>query len=205
MANIVTQGANTIKAHLSHLKDHGQTEYYNQAVAYLQEKHMPVPGASTRSACEGSCPGSQSQSFGAAAAVEAPAVSDTRPSELTHWPIQLHLIAPNAPHFQGADVLLAADCVAYSLGDFHKDYLKGKKLIIACPKLDQSQEIYIQKLATLIDEAKINTLTVMIMQVPCCRGLLQLARQALAQAKRKIPIKLIVVGIQGQILQEDWV
>jgi len=128
-----------------------------------------------------------------------------RPAQLTHWPIQMHLLSPNAPHYQGADMLLAADCVAYSLGDFHKDYLKGKALGIACPKLDEGKEIYLEKLKALIDGAKINTLTVMIMQVPCCGGLLQLALQAAAQAERKIPIKCIVVSLQGDILKEEWV
>ena len=93
---------------------------------------------------------------------------------------------------------------AYALGDFHKDYLKGKTLAIACPKLDSEQEIYKEKLKALIDEAKINTLTVMIMQVPCCRGLLAIAQQVAGEAKRKIPIKLVIVGIKGEILKEEW-
>ncbi|MFH1347089.1 MAG: 4Fe-4S binding protein [Candidatus Margulisiibacteriota bacterium] len=126
-------------------------------------------------------------------------------SQLRQWPIQLHLVPPNAPYFQGKDVVLAADCVAYALGDFHKDYLKGKSLAIACPKLDEGQEIYLEKLVAMIDQAKINTLTVMTMEVPCCSGLLSLAKQAAAQAKRKIPVKSIVVGLQGDIIKEEWV
>ncbi len=126
-------------------------------------------------------------------------------SELTHWPVQMHLIAPGAPHFRGSDLVLAADCVAYALGDFHGGYLKGKTLAIACPKLDEGQEIYLDKLKALIDDAKINTLTVMIMQVPCCRGLLALARGAAAQASRKVPVKCIVVSPRGEILTEEWV
>ena len=101
--------------------------------------------------------------------------------------------------------MLAADCTAYALGDFHKDYLKGKALAIACPKLDGGQETYIEKLTELIDQAKINTLTVLIMQVPCCGGLLHLAQQAAAQAKSKVPIRGVVVGIQGGILKDEWV
>jgi hypothetical protein len=119
--------------------------------------------------------------------------------------VQLHLVSPLAPYFQGADVVLSADCVAYALADFHKDYLKGKTLAIACPKLDDGQDTYLEKIVAMIDEAKINTLTVMIMQVPCCRGLLGLAQQALQAAKRKVPVKCVVVSIQGQILSEDWV
>ncbi|MFH1683358.1 MAG: 4Fe-4S binding protein [Candidatus Margulisiibacteriota bacterium] len=121
-------------------------------------------------------------------------------SQLRQWPIQLHLVPPNAPYFQGKDVVLAADCVAYALGDFHKDHLKGKSLAIACPKLDDGQDIYLQKLVAMIDQAKINTLMVMTMEVPCCGGLLSLANQAAAQARRKIPVKSIVVGLQGGIL-----
>ena len=100
---------------------------------------------------------------------------------------------------------MAADCVAYSVGDFHKDYLKGKSIAIACPKLDEGQDIYVEKIASFIDDAKINTLTVMTMQVPCCAGLVSIAQQALQSAKRKIPVKSIVVNLQGGILSEEWV
>lgn len=126
-------------------------------------------------------------------------------SQLRQWPIQLHLISPTAPYYQGADVLLTADCVAYALGGFHRDFLKGKSLAIACPKLDEGQEVYEEKIKSWIEEAKINTLTVLIMQVPCCMGLLNLARQAAQGAKRKVPIKYVVVGLQGDILREEWV
>jgi hypothetical protein len=114
------------------------------------------------------------------------------------------LVSPTAPYYQGADVLLTADCVAYALGDFHRDYLKGKALAIACPKLDTDQEIYMEKIKSWIDDAKINTLTILIMQVPCCTGLLHLAQQAAQATERKVPVKYIVVGVQGDILQEEW-
>ena len=91
------------------------------------------------------------------------------------------------------------------MGDFHKDHLTDHSLVIACPKLDQQQEIYRQKITALVDEAKINTLTVMIMEVPCCGGLLRLAQEAVAQADRKVPIKCKVVGLQGRIPDERWV
>ena len=126
-------------------------------------------------------------------------------SQLRQWPIQLHLISPTAPYYQGADVLLTADCVAYALGDFHRQYLKGKSLSIACPKLDEGQDIYQEKIRAWIDEANINTLTVLIMQVPCCMGLLGLAKQAAQASERKVPIKYAVVGVRGEILREEWV
>ncbi len=125
-------------------------------------------------------------------------------SQLQQWPIQMHLVSPSAPYYQGADVLLSADCVAYALGGFHPEHLKGKSLAIACPKLDEGQDVYLEKIKSLVDEAQINTLTVMIMQVPCCSGLLNLAVQASQQAKRKVPIKCLVVGLEGEILQDEW-
>ncbi len=125
-------------------------------------------------------------------------------SQLRQWPIQLHLIGPNAPYYQGADVLLTADCVAYALGGYHSEYLKGKSIAIACPKLDEGQDIYIEKIKAWFDDAKINTLTVMIMEVPCCMGLSAIAEQALAAAGRKVPVKRIVVGLDGEIRSEEW-
>ena len=149
------------------------------------------------------CPGAQAMDF----RKDAPAPADaTGPvaSQLRQWPIQLHLIKPTASYYQGADVLLTADCVAYALGGYHGDYLKGKALAIACPKLDEGQDEYAAKIKAWIDEAKINTLTVMIMQVPCCRGLLALAQRAAAEAQRKVPVKYVIVGLRGEILEETW-
>lgn len=208
MENVVQHGENTILAHLKHLKEHGQNEYFQQAVAFLQEKGIENPllketNATGGAPAHGGCPGSRSMSFKQADA--GGEESGPRPSRLTHWPIQLHLLSPMAPQYQGADVLLAADCTAFSLGDFHKDYLRGKALAIACPKLDEGQEVYLEKIRALVDDAGINTLTVMIMQVPCCGGLLQLAQQAVSTAARTVPVKCIVVGLQGEIIKEEWV
>jgi len=126
-------------------------------------------------------------------------------SQLRQWPVQLHLVSPTAPYYQGADVLLTADCVAYALGNFHAGYLQGKSIAIACPKLDDGQEVYVEKIKSWLEDAKINTLTVMIMQVPCCRGLLMLAQQALQASQRKVPLKPIIVSLQGDVLKEEWV
>jgi hypothetical protein len=129
-----------------------------------------------------------------------------RQSQLKQWPIQLHLVSPEAPYFQEKDILLVADCVPFALADFHKDYLKGKSLAIACPKLDSEQEIYVDKVAALIDDSKINTLTVVIMKVPCCMGLTQIAKSGVDKATRKIPIKQVVVDVEGgEILSDDWI
>ena len=148
------------------------------------------------------CPGSRMMAFEKSDAPDV-AVGNV-PSQLRQWPIQLHLVSPQAPYFQGADVVLAADCVPFAMGDFHNTYLKGKALAIACPKLDGDQEIYIEKIRSLYEDAKINSLTVTIMQVPCCRGLLGMAMQALEASSRKVPVKAVVVSLQGEVLQEDW-
>jgi hypothetical protein len=151
------------------------------------------------------CPGSQVLDFKDKDRKDTADPEGKIESQLRQWPIQLHLIAPTAPYYQGADVLLAADCVAYALGDFHRQFLKGNSIAIACPKLDEGQDIYQQKIKSWFEDAKINTLTVLLMQVPCCMGLLQLARQALQASQRKVPVKCLVVGLQGEILQEEWV
>ncbi len=150
------------------------------------------------------CPGSREMNFKSTNENNTEPTVGKIKSQLTQWPIQMHLINPAAPYYQGADVLLTADCVAYALGDFHRDYLQDKSIAIACPKLDQGQDIYLEKIKSWIDDAKINTLTVLIMQVPCCGGLLNLAQQAAEGAARKVPIKYVVVGVQGEILQEEW-
>ena len=208
MENIVKAGKNTVVAHLKHLKDHGETGYLNEALEFLDEKGIKddfeeeTKEETAQPVC--SCPGAQMKDF-SDEKKETTEESGSRGSQLRQWPIQLHLAPPFAPYFQGKDVLLVADCVGYSIGDFHRDYLKGRSLSIACPKLDSNQEIYLDKLTKLIDGAKINTLTVMTMEVPCCSGLLSLAKKAADKATRKIPIKSIVVGIKGDILKEEWI
>ncbi len=150
------------------------------------------------------CPGSRMIDFSEKDEKENEATGEIK-SHLQQWPIQMHLISPTAPYYQGADVLLTADCVAYAMGGFHRDFLKGKSIAIACPKLDEGQDIYTEKIKSWIEDAGINTLTVMTMQVPCCMGLVSLAQEALQQSEKKIPIKSIVVSLQGEILQEEWI
>lgn len=151
------------------------------------------------------CPGSRTLEFNQENEKDDGAAAGRIESQLRQWPVQMHLISPEAPYYQGADVLLTADCVGYALGDFHREYLKGKSIAIACPKLDEGQDVYLEKIKAWFEEAKINTLTVLIMQVPCCMGLLNLAKQAVQESSRKVPVKFVVVGVEGEILQEEWV
>ena len=221
LAGILPMGAATLRAHLRHLHQHGQTAYLAQARAVLAERGIPfpalelptersvlhrsrsarppqAPAARTPHAPSG-CPGSAPRALAARAAA-APATGMA--SQLSQWPVQLHLISPQNPVFQGADLLLAADCTAFALADFNQRWLPGKKLAIACPKLDGNQEVYQTKLMALIDQAELASITVLIMEVPCCGGLLRTAQMAVLRATRKPPIRVVVVGIDGELRRE---
>lgn len=117
-------------------------------------------------------------------------------SELRQWPVQLHLVPPTAPYFQNAEILVSADCVAFAMGSMHQDLLKGKALAIACPKLDDT-EGYVEKLATIFRTNDTPKVTVAIMEVPCCRGLDILVREAVQKSGREVPIETIIIGIDG--------
>ena len=127
------------------------------------------------------------------------------PSELRQWPVQLQLLNPLASYFQGKDVVLAADCVAFAMGNFHSRFLKGNSIAIACPKLDSNKESYIEKLTVMVKEARIKSLKVFIMEVPCCGGLVQMAKMARSNSGRDLGINLVVVSLQGEVLEEELV
>lgn len=203
--NIIPAGANTIKAHLRHLDDHNETEFLQIALNTLQEAGVDVPDyqAEPDIPVFQGCPGSQQKKLNTKAVQHEP--SGPEPSQLQQWPVQLHLLSPMAPYLRGSDLLLAADCTAYAAGGFHSRFLKGKSLAVACPKLDQGQESYVEKLTAMIDQAQINTMTVLMMEVPCCGGLLAIAQAALSAAERKIPLKKAVLSLEGELLQEEWV
>lgn len=213
MKRISSKGEKTILAHLNHLKDHNENVYLQQGIAYIRKHQLNVDlsGLETTESPKSTplpcgCPGSAARSFKPAAMARPQ--SENRPaqsSELTHWPVQLHLINPGASYLAGADLLVAADCTAFAYADFHSTFLKGKKLVIACPKLDSNKEVYVAKLKEMINESQINTLTVIIMEVPCCKGLSQLVQLAVSQASRKIPVKEIIISVQGEIVKDEWI
>jgi Pyruvate/2-oxoacid:ferredoxin oxidoreductase delta subunit len=121
-----------------------------------------------------------------------------RPSELRQWPIQMHLVPPTAPFFQNADLVLAADCAPFAYADFHQEILKDKALAIGCPKLDDGNA-YLEKLTAILKHNDIGSLTVVHMEVPCCNGLIMIARQAIANSGKDVPLETIKVGIQGDL------
>jgi NAD-dependent dihydropyrimidine dehydrogenase PreA subunit len=220
MEIMVTKGFNTVVAHLRHLREHNETVFVKQGMAYLIANESKLNfmvndvknavhqqnNPNEEAGCNGGCPGSKTVVFDPAEfRMAEPQKNGSIQSNLRQWPLQLHLINPGASHFVSSDLLVAADCSAFAMGDFHQNWLKNKTLVIACPKLDQGKEIYLQKLITLIDQAKVNTITVIIMEVPCCGGLLQLVEIASSRAGRKVPVKAITVSIKGEILSEEWV
>ena len=219
ISQMISAGKATVFAHLKHLQEHGETGYLNEALSYIKANREDMPfeirevhelllgdkkkhEQGVGGAC--GCPGSAPQAFDVAGIKMAAPVGEV-PSALTQWPVQMHLINPAASYFNGADLLVAADCAGFAYGNFHNDFIKGKKMVIACPKLDQGQDIYVQKLVRLIDDAKVNTITVVIMEVPCCGGLSQMVKMAAQMASRKVPVKEVVIGIRGDVLAEEWV
>jgi NAD-dependent dihydropyrimidine dehydrogenase PreA subunit len=216
MEIMIEKGKNTVIAHLQHLKEHNETGYLKEGVKFLKENAEKlefqveevlhaVHNSGQHHNHGGGCPGAREISFEEKKSDEGLESLVSGQSELRQWPVQMHLINPDASYFQNSNLVLAADCVAFALGSFHQKYLKGNSLAIACPKLDNGQEIYLNKIKSLIDDAKVNTITVMIMQVPCCGGLLQMVQQASQTANRKVPVKAVIVSLEGEILQEEWV
>jgi Pyruvate/2-oxoacid:ferredoxin oxidoreductase delta subunit len=200
MENIIKKGTNTIKAHLKHLYEHGEKEYLNQALEVLKEKNIKIDLSEIFEVpC---CPGMKIVDR-RNEEIEESEKTEIK-SQLRQWPIQLHLVNPRAPYFKKADLVVAADCTAYAYGNFHFDFLKGKSLIIACPKLDQGIDRYVEKIREIIDEGEINTITVVIMEVPCCMGLVKIVEEGAKKAKRKIPIKRVIISIKGEIIEEEW-
>jgi hypothetical protein len=122
--------------------------------------------------------------------------AESRPSELRQWPTQLHLVPPHAPYLQNAHLLIAADCVPFAYADFHQDFIKGRVLVNACPKLDDTSP-YVEKLAAIIARNDIQSVTVTIMEVPCCRGMAMFAQQAIAKSGKDVPLEIAVIGIDG--------
>ncbi len=219
MEIMIDKGINTVIAHLKHLKDHNEKELVQEAMQFLTintdkynfdlndiKKALHSTPQPHHFHMGGGCPGSQSKEINRPSfSMASPSEKTDAQSELRQWPVQMHLINPNAGFFKDADMVLAADCVSFAMGNFHSHFLKNKVLGIACPKLDDGLDIYLNKLVKLIDEAKINTLTVVIMQVPCCGGLMNIVQKAVSTAERKIPIKKAIISLEGDVLSEEWV
>ncbi|MBP7461403.1 MAG: 4Fe-4S binding protein [Candidatus Delongbacteria bacterium] len=202
MQNIIPQGHNVIAAHLQHLDAHGQQAYLKQAIQVLNDQKISVPEFRHPHPQPHHCPGSQPQQFSPVdSSPDSP--STPSPSQLRQWPVQLQLINPEAPYFSDAELLVAADCVPFAFGDFHQEFLKHRIVITFCPKLDSTLPEYLEKLTAIFQNHSIRSITVVIMEVPCCSGTLRLVQEALNRSGRTIPIHRATISLSGRILNRS--
>jgi ferredoxin len=228
MERIVSQGENTVRAHLEHLMEHGRQDLVEEAIDYLIENDITVP-AGVRAAPapdEGIGSGRRGTAVGPAAARHVAASGQTgvaecgcpgsrvidmneagehnltgepsisRPSRLRQWPVQIMLVPPFAPYLNDADLLIAADCVPFAHPDFHDDLLRGRALLVGCPKLDNAG-YYVEKLTSIFEQNRIKSITVAHMEVPCCFGMMKIVTEAVAASGKSIPVEDVTIGIRG--------
>lgn len=164
-----------------------------EAPAYNEAAVLAAKKANQSLSC--GCPGSACQTI-----LQSDAVGDANvPSRLTNFPVQIKLLPLNAPYFNGADLLIAADCTAYAYGNFHRDFMEGKVTLIGCPKLDSVD--YSEKLTQILENNDIRSVTVTRMTVPCCGGLPYAVKTAVEHSGKKIPVRVITISPNGQIME----
>ena len=179
-------------------------EFDEKAVeVHLHKQKQAQPNPESQPApVFGGCPSSRAMQFKVQKAEGSASSTTSSTSQLTQWPVQLKLVPVNAPYFQDADLLIAADCVPFAYPDFHRDFLKGKALVVGCPKLDDIQ-FYKEKLTEIFKTNAIKSITVPYMEVPCCFGLVKVTEDAIAASGKNIPFKKIKIGIRGDIKPEE--
>lgn len=175
-----------------------------EAQGLAESRQNPGPECFTHAVGHGGgCPGSRMQTMtrqnpGQQAGVPAPAADGTLNSELQQWPVQIKLVPVHAPWFDGANLLIAADCTAYAYARFHRDFIRNRIAIIGCPKLDAGD--YTEKLTAILAENTIKSLTIVRMEVPCCGGLAHAATEALKASGKFIPWQIVTISTRGEIL-----
>lgn len=204
MENVVRGGTNVIKAHLEHLESHGQKKYLSEAFDYLEEKMITVPSEAHPAPLRGGkesepcgCPGATLMDFGKKEAGSARPGGASAESQLGQWPIQIRLVPPAAPFFKGAELLIAADCVPFAYAGFHDNLLRGKVLLIGCPKFDDAA-FYVEKITQILKANDVRSVTVARMEVPCCYGLVKIVREAVSASGKEIPFREVEIGIKGE-------
>ncbi len=197
-------------------------DYDEEAVdAHLQEGlqgHHTAAKQAAHKAPEvrtGGCPGSRLQSFQAPAGMAAAGSCQranapgtlspaAQGSALSHWPVQIRLIPPTAPFLEDADLLVAADCTALAYASLHQDFMQGRVVMMGCPKFDD-QKLYVERFTEIFRTRRLKSLTILIMEVPCCHAMLQIIQQALDAAKPAFPVEYAVISLQGAIqLRKSW-
>ena len=189
IAHIKEKSPELLEKHLKHLKEHA-----NELPKHHSHK---MPEGVT------ACPSAQVMSWKTEAGETSSDIKygdkTPTPSQLRQWPIQLHLVPANAPYFQNADLILVADCVPFAYPNFHHNFLKGKSIAIGCPKLDDV-DAYVDKTTQILKNSNIKSLKVIHMEVPCCHGLVHIAKEALSKSGKEIPFESVIIGIIGKII-----
>ncbi|MBI4706590.1 MAG: 4Fe-4S binding protein [Candidatus Omnitrophica bacterium] len=200
MENIVRHGKNTIKAHLIHLEEHNEQKYLKLAIDFLKAKDIPNPLDSDSAHETGKpcgCQGSKMVDFRKEKVEAKKIASGGLPSQLGQWPVQIRLVSALAPYFENVDLLIAADCVPFAYADFHEQLLKGKILLVGCPKLDDL-ELYREKINQIIANNSIRSVTYAHMEVPCCFGLIDVVKNAILASGKEIPFNEVNISIKGE-------
>ena len=163
---------------------------YDEAavLANKAKKEAPLPCG---------CPGSHARTIKRGTSVCA---DEDRPSQLSQWPVQIQLVPSNAPYFANADLLVAADCTAYAYAGFHERFIRGHVTLVGCPKLDNVN--YVQKLTQILQNNSISSITAVRMEVPCCGGLIHAIRTAIEQSSCIVPLRVVTISTNGQIISE---
>lgn len=165
-----------------------------EAPAYNEEAVLAAKAKKAQSLPCG-CPGSASKAIKREAA---PPFTSAVPGQLTQWPVQIKLVPVNAPYFEGANLLIAADCTAYAYGNFHQEFIRNHITLIGCPKLDEGD--YAEKLTAIIANNNIKSVTVTRMEVPCCGGIENATKRALMESGKFIPWRVVTISTDGRIL-----
>ena len=198
MENIVKQGTNVIKAHLSHLNEHGETKLLAEAIGFLKSKSIAIPGYVEKGNHHG-CPGSMMRDM--RRGDNQGAVNDESgviESALRQWPVQLALVNPQAPYFEHEELLVTADCVPIAFADYHRRYLRNRPVVMFCPKLDKDTDRYIEKLSLIISSHTIKRIIVVRMEVPCCGGSTMIIEEAVNRSGKKVIIREQIISIDGK-------
>lgn len=187
-------GAITIEEREADEFDETAVEKHLSKINVLESKPQQIASAP-------SCPGSMARQFDQTAMTQTDGIPAGLPSQLNHWPIQLMLVPPHAPFLKGADLLICADCVPFTVPDFHTRYLSNRAVLVGCPKLDDLK-FYLEKLKDIFKEAQPSRITVLKMEVPCCNGIAQASLMAHKETCSEIPIEVHTIGIRGGILEQ---
>lgn len=201
METLINSSPRSIVSHLEHLKEHNETEYYNQALNILKEFNMPIPitNIMPHNHGTGGCPGSMMVDRRDTAPVQSQSSNSPAKSELRQWPVQLHLVRPEAPYFKNSELVIMSTCGPVASADVHRKYLRNRSVVVACPKLDITDP-YVEKLSAIFSASNTARVIVVIMEVPCCKGLSSMTLEAAKLSGREdIIVEEHVLSLEGEL------